>query len=130
MGIIGVSNSYSSINNNLRNRSREFAMLKSMGMTRDGLKKMLKTEGIYYSICPFIYLYSSMLQLFLLGIVKTNRLFGIKDFLMYLDYKNYVFIDYNNSNEYLLCILFWNSKRIEKDNIVDILSDESVSIII
>ncbi|MBU5427036.1 FtsX-like permease family protein [Tissierella pigra] len=124
MGIIGVSNSYSSINNNLRNRSREFAMLKSMGMTKDGLKKMLKTEGIYYSIYPFIYSIPLCI-IILLGIVKTNRLFGIKDFLVYLDYKIMVV--------YIIIIVmsiysayYFGIKRIEKDNIVDILKDESI----
>lgn len=50
IGIIGVSNAYSSINNNLRNRRREFTMLKSMEITKKDLRKMLSMEGIYYGV--------------------------------------------------------------------------------
>ena len=99
-------------------------MLKSMGMTKAGLKKMLKTEGLYYSIYPFVYSIPLCI-IILLGIVKTNRLFGIKDFLMYLNYK-IMFL-------YIIIIVisiysayYFRIKKIEKDNIVDILRDESI----
>lgn len=124
MGVIGISNSYSSINNNLRSRRREFAMLKSMGMTKDGLKKMLKVEGMYYSIYPFIYSIPLCLVI-LIGMVKTNRLFGIRDFLLYLDYK-IMFV-------YMIIIIlsiysayYFGIRKIEKEDIVDILRDESI----
>ncbi|WMM23420.1 FtsX-like permease family protein [Tissierella sp. MB52-C2] len=124
MCIIGVSNAYSSINNNLRNRRREFAMLKSMGMTKDGLKKMLRLEGIYYCIYPFLYSIPLCL-IILIGIAKFNKMFSIKDFLFYLEYKTLLI--------YIIVIIisiyiayYFGIRKIEKDEIVDVLRDESV----
>lgn len=124
MGIIGISNSYSSINNNLSNRRREFAMLKSMGMTKNGLKKMLKLEGIYYSIYPFIYSIPLCL-IILIGIAKINKIFGVKDLLVYLEYKTLLI--------YIIIIVisiysayYFGIRKIEKDEIVDVLRDESI----
>lgn len=124
MGIIGVSNSYSSINNNLSNRRREFAMLKSMGMTKDGLKKMLRLEGVYYSIYPFIYSIP-ICSIILIGIAKIDRVFGVRDLLFYLDYKTLLI--------YIIIIVisiysayYFGIRKIEKDEIVDVLRDESI----
>lgn len=124
MGVIGISNSYSSINNNLRNRRREFAMLKSMGMTKVGLKKMIRIEGIYYSIYPFIYSIPLCL-IILIGMAKTNRLFGIKDFLTYLDYR-IMFIYILIIGISIYSAYYFGIRKIEKDEIADVLRDESI----
>lgn len=123
LGVIGVSNSYSSINNNLRNRRREFAMLKSMGITKDGLSRMLNLEGIYYSIYPFIF--SIPISLLLLAIiVKVKKIFTVKDILMFLDYKviiGYVVVIFMS----VYLAYYFRIRKIEKDEIVDVLKDES-----
>ena len=124
LGIIGISNSYSSINNSLRSRRREFAMLKSMGMTKDGLKKMLRIEGIYYSIYPFLYSIP-LCFIILIGIAKLNKMYSIKDLLFYLEYKTLII--------YIVIIVisiyiayYFGIRKIEKEEIVDILRDESI----
>ena len=48
IGLIGVFNAFSTISNNLRLRKREFAMLRSIGLTPRGLNKMLILELISY----------------------------------------------------------------------------------
>lgn len=124
MVTIGISNSYSSINNNLRSRRREFAMLKSMGMTKDGIKKMLRLEGIYYSIYPFIYSIPLGFVI-LIGIAKTNRLYGVRDLLFYLDYRImliYILITILS----IYSAYYFGIRKIEKDEIVDVLRDESI----
>lgn len=124
MAIIGVSNAYSSINNSLRNRRREFAMLKSMGMTKDGLKKMLRLEGIYYCIYPFIYSIPLCLIL-LIGMDGLNKKFGIKDLLFFLEYETLLmYIIVITISIYIAYYL--GIRKIEKDEIVDVLRDESV----
>ena len=124
LGVIGVSNAYSSINNNLRNRRREFAMLKSMGITKDGLSRMLNLEGIYYSIYPFIF--SIPISLLLLAIiVKVKKIFTVKDILMFLDYKviiGYVVVIFMS----VYLAYYFGIRKIEKDEIVDVLKDESI----
>lgn len=124
MGIIGVSNSYSSINNNLRNRRREFAMLKSMGMTKKDISKMLKVEGIYYTFYPYIYsIPFSLIVGFLL--TKGSSYLNLKDYLTFFDYKVIII--------YIIAIsisiysaYYFGIRKIEKDEIVDVLKDESI----
>lgn len=124
LGAIGISNAYSSINNNLRNRRREFAMLKSIGITRDDLRKMLNLEGIYYSIYPFIYSIPLGIMI-LIFISKVNKVFSLKDFLMFLDYRIiivYIFIMFTS----VYLAYYFGIKKIEDDDIVNVLKDESI----
>lgn len=86
LGIIGISNAYSSINNNLRKRRREFAMLKSIGITKSALKKMLNLEAVYYCIYPF--LFSIPVSLLILALIsKSSTVFSLKDLLLFLDFR-------------------------------------------
>ncbi|MCL2698650.1 MAG: ABC transporter permease, partial [Oscillospiraceae bacterium] len=48
--LIGLTNVISTISTNVRSRSREFAVLKSVGMTHGGLKRMLNLESILCSV--------------------------------------------------------------------------------
>ena len=48
--LIGLTNVISTISTNVRSRSREFAILQSVGMTRSGLGRMLNLESILCSI--------------------------------------------------------------------------------
>jgi len=48
--LIGLTNVISTISTNVRSRSREFAILQSVGMTRGGLGRMLNLESILCSL--------------------------------------------------------------------------------
>ncbi|MDR1003121.1 MAG: ABC transporter permease [Oscillospiraceae bacterium] len=48
--LIGLTNVISTISMNVRTRSREFAVLRSVGMTSGGLKRMLSLESILCSV--------------------------------------------------------------------------------
>jgi putative ABC transport system permease protein len=54
IGLIGIFNAFSTISNNLRLRRREFAMLRSVGLTPKGLNKMLMLEGLFFALTPII----------------------------------------------------------------------------
>lgn len=124
LAIIGISNAYSSINNNLRNRRREFAMLKSVGMTKDKLKELLRLEGIYYGLYPFLYsIPLSIVILFI--IIKLNKEYILKDYLMFLDFRIITF--------YIISIFvsiyiayYFGIRKVDKDEIVDTLRDDSI----
>ena len=47
--LIGLTNVISTISTNIRSRSREFAVLRSVGMTSSGLRRMLNLESILCS---------------------------------------------------------------------------------
>jgi putative ABC transport system permease protein len=48
--LIGLTNVISTISANVRMRFREFAVLRSVGMTRDGLKRMLNYESVLCTV--------------------------------------------------------------------------------
>ncbi|WP_206154887.1 ABC transporter permease [Clostridium muellerianum] len=54
IGIIGVFNAFSTVSNNIRLRRKEFAMLRSVGLTPKGLNKMLILEGLFFALKPII----------------------------------------------------------------------------
>lgn len=53
--LIGVTNIFNTITSNLELRQKEFAMLKSVGMTRKEFNRMINLETIFYSIKALIY---------------------------------------------------------------------------
>ena len=50
VGMIGVLNFLNAMITSIMTRKREFAMLRSIGMTEEQLKKMLVYEGIWYAV--------------------------------------------------------------------------------
>lgn len=54
VGIIGFLNMTNTMMTSVISRRRELAMLESMGMTKKQLKKMLRYEGMYYTIISTI----------------------------------------------------------------------------
>lgn len=48
--LIGVTNIFNTITTNMNLRSKEFAMLKSIGMTKKEFNKMINLESIFYGI--------------------------------------------------------------------------------
>jgi len=52
--IIGIANVWSTIMNNLAQRRREFAMLRSMGMPPREIRKMLLLEGAFFGFTPLL----------------------------------------------------------------------------
>ncbi|MDO4276729.1 MAG: ABC transporter permease, partial [Eubacteriales bacterium] len=65
LALIGISNVWASISGNLRQRSREFAMLKSAGLSPSQLWRMLFIEGLSLGLKPL--LYSLPFQIAVLG---------------------------------------------------------------
>lgn len=50
LGLIGILNFNNVIMTNIISRKREFAILQSVGMTKNQLKKLVKLEGLYYAL--------------------------------------------------------------------------------
>ncbi len=53
--LIGVTNIFNTITSNIELRQKEFAMLKSIGMTKKEFNKMVNLETIFYSTKSLIY---------------------------------------------------------------------------
>ncbi|MCI8390801.1 MAG: ABC transporter permease [Roseburia sp.] len=52
LGLIGVSNTLSAVSHIMLRRRREFAMLRSVGMDADGVRRLLLLEGIRMAVTP------------------------------------------------------------------------------
>ena len=73
ISLITVANVFNTISTNMELRTREFAMLRSVGMTSKGFRKMINFESIFYGIKALMYgvpvailitylIYSSLVQ--------------------------------------------------------------------
>lgn len=50
ISLIGITNVFNTININMRLRSKEFAMLKSIGMTKKEFNRMIRLESLFYGL--------------------------------------------------------------------------------
>lgn len=50
IALIGITNIFNTITTNMELRSREFAMLKSIGMTRKEFRRMVSLESLFYGL--------------------------------------------------------------------------------
>ncbi len=53
--LIGVTNIFNTITSNMELRQKEFAMLKSIGMTKKEFNRMINLETIFYGTKSWIY---------------------------------------------------------------------------
>lgn len=54
IGLIGTLNSINTMATNVMSRKKEFAMMEALGLTKVQIRKLLKIEGIYYSVISII----------------------------------------------------------------------------
>lgn len=54
ISLIGVTNIFNTITTNMRLRSKEFAMLKSIGMTKREFNRMIRLESLFYGLKSLI----------------------------------------------------------------------------
>jgi putative ABC transport system permease protein len=54
LALIGISNVFSTISGNLRQRKREFAMLQSVGISPGGIRRMLTLEAFILGLMPVV----------------------------------------------------------------------------
>lgn len=50
IALIGITNIFNTITTNMELRSREFAMLKTIGMTRKEFRRMVQLESVFYGV--------------------------------------------------------------------------------
>lgn len=75
ISLIGVTNIFNTITSNMELRSREFAILKSIGMTKKEFNRMINLETLFYSTKALVY----GIILGLIGTVLIHKGFGVKN---------------------------------------------------
>lgn len=120
--LIGVTNIFNTITSNMELRQREFATLKSIGMTKKEFNRMINLETIFYSTKALLY----GIILGLLGTFAIYKAFDVKfNSGMYIPVIPilisivFVFI-------LVYVIMKYSIKRINKQNIIETIRKENI----
>lgn len=123
LGFIGLSNIWACISGNLRQRSQEFAMLKSVGLSPAQLWKMLLLEGITLGMKPV--LYSLPFQAAILaGFLHLNEV----SLLEYLPFAPFTAVlGYTALVLVAVIAAYWlGGRRIQRTNIITAIKDNTL----
>ncbi|PKR86331.1 ABC transporter permease [Heyndrickxia camelliae] len=122
MTAISVANILNTITTSISLRKREFAMLKSIGMTPKGFNKMIHYESIFYGIKSLLYgLPISIVVMYLIYRSLMNSFsFGFS--LPWLE------IVYAILAVFIIVsiAMLYSSSKVKKENIIDTLKQESI----
>jgi putative ABC transport system permease protein len=119
---ICIANIINTISTSISLRKREFAMLKSIGITPKGFNKMLNYESLFYGIKALVYgLPLSILVMYLMYRVLMAK----------FDYDFFIPL----TSIYIVIVavfiivgtaMLYSSSRVRKENIIDALKQESI----
>lgn len=121
ISLICIANIFNTVSTNISLRRKEFAMLRSVGMTPKGFNKMIRFESIFYGLKGLLYgLPVSVFIAFILYIFERSVL--STDFTL-------PWISYGIAIVMILIIVFvtmmYSTHRIKKENIIDALREEN-----
>lgn len=119
---ISIANIFNTISTSISLRKREFAMLKSIGMTPKGFNKMINYESIFYGIKSLLYGIPISIGLMFLMYRALDNSFV---FNFELPWVNILFV--------IIAIflivgaaMLYSSSKINKENIIDALKQENM----
>ena len=119
---ISIANIFNTISTSISLRKREFAMLKSVGMTPKGFSKMINYESIFYGIKSLFYgLPLSIIVMYLIHRSLMNSFdysFALP-WLSILYVIAAVFIIVSSA-------MLYSSAKVKKENIIDALKQENI----
>lgn len=119
---IGIANIFNTISTNINLRRREFAMLKSIGMTDTSFKKMLDLECIFYGTKALLY----GLPIGIAICFFINQGFAnLVEFAFNLPWSSIV-ISIIAVYLVVFSTMIYASRKIKKENIIDVLRDENI----
>lgn len=119
---IGIANIFNTISTNIILRKREFAMLKSIGMTEKGFKKMLDLECFFYGTKALLF----GLPIGILICYFINKGFGnLVEFAFSLPWSS-IIISIISVYLVVFITMLYSSSKIKKENIIDVLRDENI----
>lgn len=120
--LIGVTNIFNTITANMELRQKEFAMLKSIGMTNREFNRMINLETIFYGTKAWVY--GTILGL--LGTVAMYKAFSVK-----IDKGIYIPIDSILISAifvflFVFIIMKYSIKKINKQNTIETIRKENI----
>lgn len=120
--LIGVTNIFNTITSNMELRQKEFAMLKSIGMTKKEFNRMINLETIFYGTKSWIY--GTIMGLF--GTFAMYKAFSVKiDEAMYIP-TNAVIISAIFVFLFVFIIMRYSISKINKQNTIETIRKENI----
>ncbi len=120
--LVCIANIFNTVSTNIALRRKEFAMLRSVGMTPGGFLKMIRYESIFYGLKGLLYgLPLSLATAFLM--YRINRI--VMDFAFSLPWENYL-IGVLMILVIVLATMLYATAKIRKENIIEALKEESI----
>ncbi len=120
--LIGVTSVFNTINSNMELRSKDFATLKSIGMTKREFNNMINLEAIFYS-------FKSLVYGIILGLIGSYIAYRV-----FLDYYNFSYIF--PIKPILISVVFivllvlilmrYSIKKINKQNIIETIRNNNI----
>lgn len=120
--LIGVTNIFNTITSNMELRQKEFAMLKSIGMTKREFNGMINLETLFYGVKSWIY----GVILGLLGTIAMYKAFSVKlDRGMYIPIKPIII---SGICVFILVfiIMKYSISKINKQNTIETIRKENI----
>ena len=120
--LIGVTNIFNTITSNMELRQKEFAMLKSIGMTKNEFNRMINLETIFYCTKALFY----GIALGLLGTFALYKAFSIKlESGMYIPIKP-IIISVIAVFVLVFVIMKYSMNKINKQNTIETIRNENI----
>ncbi len=121
ISLICIVNIFNTVSTNIALRRKEFAMLRSVGMTPKSFNKMIRFESIFYGLKGLLYGLPISVAIAYLLYRMQQRVLGSTFSLPYGSYAFAILV--------ILVIVFttmlYSTKKIKKENIIDALKEES-----
>ncbi|MCY9513866.1 ABC transporter permease [Paenibacillus apiarius] len=122
ISLISIANIMNTISTSISLRTREFAMLKSVGMTPKGFTKMMNYESSFYGIKSLLYgLPISLVVMYLIYRSMMNKFsYGfIFPWISIIYVIGAVFVIVSSA-------MLYSSAKVKKENIIDAIKQESI----
>ncbi len=122
ISLIAVANVFNTISTNIGLRRREFAMLKSMGLSNKGFRKMMNYECIIYGFRGIIWglIISVVMTFFMYMAVNASR-----ETAFYIPWYSLV-IAIGSVFLVVFLAMWYSAGKIKKDNTIDALKNENL----
>jgi len=121
--LIGVTSVFNTINTSIHLRRREFAVLRSVGLTPKGFNKMLYFESIFVGLKSLLYgLPLSFIVIILLHLSMTNM---VEFESIIIPYKS-ILIALIGVFIIVIITMMYSSSKIKKENILEAIREENI----
>lgn len=123
ISLIAAANVFNTISTNISLRRREFATLKSVGLTSKGMRKMMTFESLLYGVKSLLFsLPASLAMTYLIYLVAANSGYAMS---FYVPWDKFIIAI---ASVFIIVVLsmVYSIKKVNKENTVETLRNENI----